>query len=233
MEKIAILSNEYDGGWENDMDLKGVIFDLDGTLLDSLPVCYSCFRNTLKHYVDRDFSDSEIRAMFGPSEEGIFKKLLPDSWEDCLRFYLEQYDKAHSEYDRPFPGIKDALELLRERKVRLAIVSGKGPKSMEISLRHSGLGKFFEVVVTGSEHGANKIYDINQVLKRWGLSPDSVAYVGDMAYDISAAKEAGVFAIAAAWAGTAEFEKLKAMKPSLICPDVETLIEWIKEGGNL
>lgn len=215
------------------MNLKGVIFDLDGTLLDSLPVCYSCFRSTLKHYLGRDYSDDEIGAMFGPSEDGIFKRLFPDSWEDCLRFYLEQYDKAHLKYAEPFSGIKDALELLRERKVRLAIVSGKGPGSMDLSLRHSGLGKFFEVVVTGSENGANKIDDIKQVLRIWGFSPESVAYVGDMAYDISAARETGVFAIAAAWAGTADFEKLEAMKPSLICPDVETLIKWIKEGGNL
>lgn len=100
---------------------------------------------------------------------------------------------------------------------------------MDISLQHSGLGKFFEVVVMGSEHGANKSNDINQVLKRWGFSTDSVAYVGDMAYEIFAAKEAGVFAIAAAWAGTTEFEKLEAINPSLICTDVETLIEWIKE----
>src|SRR6266540_1983478 len=105
------------------MKIKGVIFDLDGTLLNTLPVCYSGFRSTLLKFLGREYSDAEISTLFGPSEEGVLKRLLPDKWEESLQYYLDAYDQAHLEYAEPFPGIEAALALLTERNIRLAIVS--------------------------------------------------------------------------------------------------------------
>jgi phosphoglycolate phosphatase-like HAD superfamily hydrolase len=59
------------------MSLQGVIFDLDGTLGDTLPVCFAAFRETFRHYLGREYSDREIRAMFGPTEEGIIQRMIP------------------------------------------------------------------------------------------------------------------------------------------------------------
>jgi pyrophosphatase PpaX len=214
------------------MSYKGFIFDLDGTLLNSMPVCYIGFRKTLLRFLGREFSDDEIKGLFGPTEEGVFKKILPDNWQDCLSYYLEQYNLAHLDYAEPFPGIVRALELLTKRNMRLAIVSGKGPGSMEISLKHSNLGGFFEMVITGSEHGANKPNDLRQVLRKWDYAPGEVAYVGDMPYDVSAANEVGIDSIAAVWANTSDIRKIEAMNPTRIFTDVESFIEWIKRSNE-
>lgn len=211
------------------MKLKGLIFDLDGTLLNTLPVCYSGFRKTLLEFAGREYSDQEIAAMFGPSEEGIFKKLFPSSWRESLQFYLLEYDRIHPEYAEPFTGIVEALTLLQERKVKLALVSGKGPGSMEISLKHSGLGRFFDIVRTGSEERASKPDHLKEVLKVWDYSPEEVAYVGDMAYDMSSAKEVGVYAIGAVWAKTAHAQKVLEMNPEVTFDNVRSFIEWIQE----
>lgn len=211
------------------MKLKGFIFDLDGTLLNTLPVCYIGFRKTLRNFLNREYSDKEIAALFGPSEEGIFKKIFPDRWEECLQTYLDEYDRAHPPFAEPFPGIEDALKLLQQRGTKLAIVSGKGPGSMDISLRHSGLSRYFELVITGSEHGADKPTHINEVLKVWNYSPQDVAYIGDMAYDIIAAKEVGTYSIGAVWADTAKVQQVLDMKPSFSFNYVHSFIEWIEQ----
>lgn len=211
------------------MTLKGFIFDLDGTLINSLPVVFTSFNNTLVKFIGQEYSPKELSALFGPSEEGIFKKLFPDSWEVSLQFYLDEYDRIHAQYAEPFPGVLEALSLLQERNIRLAIVSGKGPRSMEISLKHSGLKHFFEVIISGSEHKACKPEHIQQVLKQWNYSPEDVAYVGDIAYDVKAAKEVGVLPISAIWAKTAQVQKVLEMNPSFAFNNVESFIEWIKQ----
>ncbi|HBW38250.1 HAD family hydrolase [Desulfosporosinus sp. BICA1-9] len=213
------------------MKLKGFIFDLDGTLINSLPVVYASFCSTLVKFIGREYSSKELASLFGPSEEGIFKKLFPDSWEESLQFYLDEYDRIHASYAEPFPGVHEALSLLQEREIRLAIVSGKGPGSMEISLKHSGLKPFFEVILTGSEHGASKPEHIQQVLKLWNYPPENVVYVGDIAYDVKAAKEVGVLPISAIWAKTAQVQKVLDMNPAFAFDNVESFIEWIKQLG--
>ncbi len=214
------------------MPLKGFIFDLDGTLLDTLPVCYAGFRATLRRYLGREYSDPEIAALFGPSEAGIFQTLLPDRWQEALRDYLDEYERAHGE-SVTFTGIPTALAGLRERSIRLAIVSGKGRGSLDISLRYSGLGEFFEIVIAGSDRGARKPDHLRQVLEAWGYAPEEVAYVGDTAYDIQAAREAGVHPVAALWAATANPERVQAMRPWLTFETVPAFIGWIREAGSI
>lgn len=209
------------------MKLKGFIFDLDGTLLNSLPVVRTSLNSTLLKFSGRVYADQELSSLFGPSEEGIFKKLFPDSWNEVLKFYLNEYDRLHLPYAKPFPGVTAALSLLRERGMKLALVSGKGAGSMEISLKHSGLRDFFEVIITGSEHHASKPEHIKQVLELWNFSPDEVVYIGDIAYDVKAAKEVGVLPISALWAETVQVQKVLAMHPAYAFYNVESFNEWI------
>lgn len=211
------------------MKLKGFIFDLDGTLINSLPIVRTSLSNTLLKFTGREYSPHELSSLFGPSEDGIFKKLFPDSWQESLKFYLEEYDRLHVDYPDPFPGIIDALTLLQKRNIKLALVSGKGAGSMEISLRHSGIKHFFEVIITGSEHQASKPQHILQILEHWNFKPDETAYVGDIAYDVQAAKEAGVLSISALWAETAQVQKVLAMNPAFAFENVESFIEWIRK----
>ncbi|MFZ3132349.1 MAG: HAD-IA family hydrolase [Desulfosporosinus sp.] len=209
------------------MKLKGFIFDLDGTLINSLPVVRTSLNTTLLKFSGRVYDDKELSSLFGPSEEGVFQKLFPDSWREALQYYLNEYDRIHVTYAKPFPGVVEALTLLRERKMKLALVSGKGSGSMEISLRHSGLKQFFEVIITGSEYRASKPEHIKQVLALWNFAPEEVVYVGDIAYDVQAAKEVGVLPISALWAETVQVQKVLAMHPAFAFENVESFIEWL------
>ena len=208
--------------------LSGVIFDLDGTLGDTLPVCYRAFAAVLRRRLGRDFSDGEIHAMFGPSEEGILERLCPDDAESALDEYLDEYRRAHGACPRPFDGIESLLESLRRRGVRLAIVTGKGPRSARISLDAFGLRGFFPVVEAGSPVGGVKPAAMRRALDRWGLSPAAVAGVGDSPSDIRSAQQVGIASVAAAWAPGADRAGLAACGPDSLCDSPHDLRAWLR-----
>ena len=214
------------------MLLRAMIFDLDGTLADTLPVCFEAFRRALRTHAGRTFANEEIRSYFGPSEEGMLQQLVPAAWEPCFADYLREYERAHVLCPRPFEGIADALALLRSRGASTALVTGKGPKSTAITLRVLGVADAFDAIETGSAAGAVKPDAIRKVLRDLGLAPGDAAYVGDAPYDIEAARDAGVLPIAAAWAPGTDAEALSALGPPQLFRTVDGFIRWIRNGNR-
>lgn len=210
------------------MQLRGIIFDLDGTLGDTLPVCFAAFRVTFRHYLKREYTDVEIRGMFGPTEDGIFQDLFPSHWEESLAMYLREYRRAHQGCRDPFSGIPEALDLIKAQGLRAAIVTGKGPGSAKISLEEMGLAEAFDIVEAGSPRGGIKPDCMRKVLKAWDLPAEQVACVGDAVSDIRSAHEIGATALGAAWASTANYDSLAAVKPSRTFTSTQQFIEWIK-----
>jgi phosphoglycolate phosphatase-like HAD superfamily hydrolase len=115
--------------------LRGVIFYLDGTLADTLPLCIAAFRASIEPLAVRKLSDEEIIATFGPSEEGTIRAPAPQGFEDCLEEYLKHYESMHDAYSIPFAGIASLLDELSSARALLAVVTGKGSRSAAISLR--------------------------------------------------------------------------------------------------
>jgi pyrophosphatase PpaX len=210
------------------MRLRGVIFDLDGTLGDTLPVCYAAYREVFRRFLGRTYSDAEIHALFGPDEEGIFRQLMPDRWADGLRAYLEAYERVHPRLGRPILGVEAVLQFLQGRGVRMGVVTGKGLESTRVSLRLLGLKDYFDVIEPGSAAGAVKPEALGRILHRWGLRPEQVVYVGDSTYDMRASRQAGVRAIAAGWAPTADREALRGEGPALVFDDVTAFHRWLE-----
>jgi pyrophosphatase PpaX len=212
------------------MRIRAVIFDLDGTLADTLPVCFEAFRKALQTHAGRTYSNEEIRSHFGPSEEGMLQQLVPTGWERCFDDYMREYERAHVLCPEPFPGIADALRLLRARGLLRALVTGKGAKSTAITLRFLGVADAFDVIETGSASGAVKPDAIRKVLRDLALTSDEAAYVGDVPYDVEAAREAGVLPLAAAWAPGTDVEALASRRPARLFRTVDEFISWIQNG---
>jgi pyrophosphatase PpaX len=211
------------------MRLDGFIFDLDGTLGDTLPVCFAAFRRALEGYASHPYSDEEIAARFGPSEEGMLQRMVPHGWQACLDAYLAAYEEESAREDRLFPGIENALRLLEGRGLPMAVVTGKGAHSAAISLRHLRLAAFFDVVETGSPDGSAKSLAIKRVLRKWGAAPHHVVYVGDVPADMEAAREAGVIPLGAAWSLTSRADDLRAVSPLETFHSLESFIQWIEK----
>ncbi len=210
------------------MRLKGAIFDLDGTLVNTMPICIGGFREVFRTYVGRDYSDEEIHATFGPSEEGSFQRAIPDSWEEGLRLYLHVYEAMHDSCTAPFEGLLPLLERLKANGVRLAIVTGKGAGSAEISLRYTRLNPLFERVETGSTTGSVKAIQIRAIAEEWGFLPTEVGYLGDMASDMRIAREANVLALGACWANSADITQIEALHPDANFRTVQAFWDWLQ-----
>ena len=189
--------------------IKAVIFDLDGTLANTLPLCIKAFRQSVEPLINRSVSDTEIIETFGPSEEGTIMALAPAYYEKGIADYLSFYEALHTMCPAPFDGITALLSTLKNKGVQIAMVTGKGKHSTAISLKYLMLDSFFDIVETGSPNGPRKGEGIKVILELLkDIHRDEVIYVGDAPGDIIASREAGIPVIAAAWAETAEPEKL-------------------------
>lgn len=213
---------------EGRVSICGVIFDLDGTLADTLPVCCAAFRPVLLDITDKHYSDDEIMALFGPNEEGILQRIAGDDWSPALERFLAEYEKHHDACQAPFAGIDDVLRQIDTRGARLAIVTGKGPGSAEISVRRLGLDRYFDLVVSGSAEGVVKADQIREIAAGWALPTSRLAYVGDTVYDMEHARAAGAIAIAAAWAQTADRQALASTGPDALFATVAELAAWVE-----
>jgi phosphoglycolate phosphatase-like HAD superfamily hydrolase len=213
--------------------IRGVIFDLDGTLADTLPVCYAAFREVFETHLGQTYSDDDIHAMFGPSEEGIVARMLPERAEQGYRDYLAAYERRHVDCPATFAGIEAALELLIARGVRVAIVTAKGAGSAAISARVLGLERYFDILEAGSAAGNEKSRSIRTVLTRWELPPEEVAYVGDSIHDVRHSRAVGVLPLAVAWATTADVAALRAEQPAQLFTTVGDFTNWLATEAEL
>jgi pyrophosphatase PpaX len=211
------------------MIIQAMIFDLDGTIGDTLPVCFAAYRRVFREFLNRDFTDEEIAATFGPNEEGIFRAVVPDRWQVARERYLRAYEDAHTLCPDPFPGIEEALRLLKAHGIRMGVVTGKGLESAAFTLRQFGLLAYFDSIEPGDPARAIKPQAIRRLLAEWGVPATHAAYIGDVAYDVEAAREAGVIPLAAAWAATTDLDSVQAARPQVVFRKVEDLMDWIRE----
>jgi phosphoglycolate phosphatase/pyrophosphatase PpaX len=209
------------------MKFKTIIFDLDGTIADTLPLCIAAFKKSIEPLLQAEISEQEIIATFGPSEEGTIRKLIPAYEKEGVEAYLQHYEQLHHTCPAPFPGIKELLKSLQTRQVQLAMVTGKGIQSTRISLKQFGLEQYFEIMETGSPNGPDKINGIRRVLSRLNADTNESLYVGDAPSDILYCKEIGIPIAAAAWATTANGKELETLNPEWIFYSVEEFKSWI------
>lgn len=209
------------------MDIKGMLFDLDGTLANTLPLCIKVYKTAFERYTGRSFSDHEVTAHFGLSEAGIFQRVVPEHWEEGLQYYHELYEKWHDQCQAPFTGITDALHLLKERGVRMGVVTGKGMHTARYSLNYLGIAPYFSVIEAGQENTIAKAIAMRKILASWQMQPEYSAYIGDADTDIQEASAAGVLPLAANWAETATIDRLTTLQPFATFPTVTSFTDWI------
>ena len=209
--------------------IKAVIFDIDGTLGDTIPLCIQAFRQTVEPLVHHPLTDEEIKAAFGPNEAGTIKRLAPGSdYEKAAINFLHHYETLHSMCSQAFDGMVDVLKTLKSKGVHLAIASGKGKESSDITLQRFGIASFFSKVKNGSLDGKQKPGDIEQLIQSFGdVTKEETVYVGDSPSDITDSRKAGIIAIAAAWATTAKAAELEKEQPDELFDNVLDFAGWL------
>lgn len=207
---------------------KAMIFDLDGTLGDTLPFCIEAFKRSITPLSGTELTTEDVIATFGPSEEGVIKKLIPNHYDEGIRAYWKWYRELHRNYPDPFPGIREILRELADAGVVLALVTGKSETSTMISLDFFGMRHVFETMEFGSPEGPRKEEAMRNVLAKYDLRPDEAVYVGDAPSDIRDARKVGMPIFSVAWASTSDYARLKSLGPDQVFATVDEFAEHVR-----
>lgn len=186
---------------------KLVIFDLDGTLLDSLRDLAASMNHALRR---NGFPEHELAAynyFVGNGVDKLIERALPENERSPENFsnvkadFMSYYALHKADYTAPYPGIKELLRDLQEKGVKLAVASNKFQSATQVLVPYYfGEGTFS--FVYGQREGVPIKPDpqvVFDIMRAAGVSPEEVLYVGDSGVDMQTASRAGVPGVGALW----------------------------------
>jgi pyrophosphatase PpaX len=178
-----------------------VLFDLDGTLVDSGAIILASFKHAARTVLARDVEEEQIAALVGGSNlHDQMRVLSPAHVDELVRVYREHNRPLHDEL-QAFEGVEELMETLSGEGRKLGIVTAKGRQTVDLAFGVLSLERYFDAVVTADMTDRHKP-DPAPVLKALELlesEPADAAFVGDSPYDVAAGKAAGVFTVAVSW----------------------------------
>ncbi|WP_221567920.1 HAD family hydrolase [Alkalihalobacillus sp. TS-13] len=182
--------------------MKALIFDFDGTLANTLPVCFHAFQTVFNRYDDRDLTDDEIKEMFGPSETGIIKENLTHAEKDqAIELFYEKYSDSHRQLVDSNEEIIELLTYVKDKGMKLGIFTGKARRSLDISLQELDMDGMFDVIITGDDVTNPKPNPegLQKALSQLGINEKEAMFIGDSNADIEAGLAANVHTAAVQW----------------------------------
>ena len=189
-----------------------VLFDLDGTLVDSAAVILGSFHHATETVLQRRFPDEQILARVGGTNLDHQMRLLDSEHVDELvRVYREHNDPQYSNL-ACFDGMVGVLSRLKGEGRRLGVVSAKRRSTVERVFDGAAIGEYFDVVVGSDDTERHKPdpEPLLRALELLGADPPDAAYVGDSPFDVGAARAAGVYSVAVGWGGIHRVEDADA-----------------------
>src|SRR3954451_5040237 len=202
-----------------------VLFDLDGTIVDSGWMILASYRHATQTVLGRTFPDEVLMARVGAGHlEDQMREFDAEKVAELAQAYRDFYAPLHSEL-QAFPGM---LELLRELDAEgrtLGIVSAKRHDIVQLALDALGFGETLDIVVGSDEAPRGKPHpdQILLALERLGADPDQTAYVGDAPFDIAAARNAGVHAVGVTGGGLPPRARMESEAPDAVVDTADDL----------
>ncbi len=178
-----------------------VLFDLDGTLVDSVPDLAHCIDLMLKELDREPAGEARVRAWVGNGAEALVRRALTgdmdgdpgnELFQRAFELFSEHYI-SNSDRSRLYPGVRDGIEHLKRAECRLGCVTNKRGKFTEPLLRALGLYDDFEIVISGDTLPRKKPdpLPLQHAMNSLGVGPDRTLMVGDSRNDVEAARAAG------------------------------------------
>jgi len=211
--------------------IKGIIFDMDGTLISTDAVIVHCVNQTSKKYLKRALPAGDAFWTLGPPArniiEGLAESLPAKPVKEAIDDYLFCYRNYFSAKAILFPGIPQLLQKLRVSGRHLAVVTAEERVIMEYNLATLGLKDYFDILVSRDDVLKPKPHPegIRLALRTMKTTPEESMMIGDAATDILAGKGAGLLTALAKWAPQFQGDLSKA-RPDLEFHAVEQLSKF-------
>ena len=189
--------------------MKAVIFDIDGTIMDTGKIVLNALLDTL-HKEGYSHTLADVQSVFGiPGKEAV-RKLGVDNPDELYRRWYETEWKAMKKA-KPFPGIEEAILELSKRDSKLGIVTSKTEEQYRAHFEYLPISRLFKEVVVAEHTEQHKPHGepLQYCLGKLGVNPEDAIYIGDTKHDYACAKEAGAKFGLALW-GVADREGIEA-----------------------
>lgn len=210
------------------MSIRTILFDLDGTLIDSNQLIYASFDYTFKQF-NLTFTEDEILEFNGPPLIDTFKKIDPIRVDEMVETYRQHNYLVHDEYVRVFPKVVETLEQLKDRKVKLGIVTTKMAKGVKMGLEKTGIADFFDTVITFDDvkHPKPHPEPVLKAMHALDAEASSTLMVGDNSHDIEAGKNAGIKTAGVAWSLKGK-DRLLTYNPTIMLEEMTDILRYLE-----
>jgi phosphoglycolate phosphatase len=208
-------------------NLKLIIFDLDGTLIDAYPAIINSVNYTLRklHYPKQD--PLVIKKSVGWGDKNLLEPFVSaHDLKKALNLYRKYHKTALLKGSRLFPGVKGVLEHLKKKGYKLAVASNRPTRFSLILIRHLGIKRNFDYVLCADKLRRGKPYPdiLNKIMQRFHCSPRESLYVGDMVIDVQAGRGAKVKTIIVS-TGSSTPKEIKHEKPYRAISKIKDLLK--------
>lgn len=210
------------------MEKKAVLFDLDGTLIDSSEGIIKSVRYALDHYGMEEPDTEKLYRFIGPPLSESFQKYYGFTAEkacEAVDVYRERYNKIGIYECSLYPGVEECIRTLKRKGYRIGMASSKPEESCRRILEHFGILKLFDEVVGATFDGSRDRKEdvLREALRRWDdLLAEDMYLIGDTIFDVEGAKAVGMACVAVTF-GFGDVQQMKEAGIVGICTDMHQL----------
>lgn len=210
-------------------NIRLIIFDLDGTLVDAYPAITGSFNYAMRSLGYPARSPGVIRRAVGLGDEELLRPFVKqEDLAKALRLYRSHHQTALLEGSRLFPGVKGLLNYSRGKGYLLAVASNRPTKFSRILIRHLKIDKYFDYVLCADKLRQGKPHPeiLNKIRRHFSLKIDQALYVGDMVIDALAGRRAGINTVLVT-TGSSSRSQIKKEEPYRIIRGIKGLLKML------
>lgn len=203
--------------------IKAVLFDFDGTLIDTNELIFNSYRIAFRQVLNREISDEEILTLYGRPLRGSLME-YGEPWERLYNSYREFNETQHDLLAKGFQGASEGVKMIKELGFKVGVVTSKRLHMVNRGMKIMGLEDVFDAIITPDDTEKAKP-DPEPVLcgcRKLGVKPEESVYVGDSVFDMEAGKRAGTQLCAVKYTLT-PIETLLTFEPDFF---VDSMIEF-------
>lgn len=210
------------------MKINTILFDLDGTLIDTNDLIIESFLHTLNSYYPNKYQREDILAFIGPPLYDTFHSIDENRIEEMIVAYRKYNHENHDLLVKQYDTVFETVKTLREQGFKLGIVTTKIRDTVNMGLKLSQLDQFFDVVVTldDVENAKPHPEPVLNALNQLGSLPAEAMMVGDNHHDIESGRNAGTKTVAVSWSLKGR-EYLESYKPDYVVDKMSELLNIV------
>lgn len=210
---------------------KGVIFDLDGTLLDTIDDLATSVNNVLIRYGFPIHNTQEIKMFVGSGVKSLIEQSLPQENRDektiscCLLEMKTEYGQNWNKATKPYEGIHELLDALTARGIKIAVLSNKVHEFTVLSISHFFHRHSFDAVI-GQRQGIPVKPDPTaavEIANIFNILPEEIIYIGDSDIDMRTGINAGMYPVGVSWGFRGQHELIQSGAKKVIDMPMELL----------